>query len=95
MPLQEDGSGCEIESLCTAAAPAAKRSEAQGIEALPLTSMESCESSALNFARAQLDGVGASNWQAPASVTADRQAAERTAHWLQVSRSCLNLLTRT
>ena len=85
VPVQEEGSGCDMQSSCTATAPAAKRIKAQSPDMFPLTSLGSCASSTLSFARAQLDVVGDSERQPPASITADRMTAEHTAGWSQVS----------
>ncbi len=62
LSVQEDGSsGCEGQSSCTIAAPAAKRIKREGaavLSGVPQTSAGTHESSALNIARGQLDVVG-------------------------------------
>ena len=87
--MQEEGSGCEMQSSCTAAAPAAKRIKAQGPEVLPLRSMGSFESSALTSVRSQPDVVEDSE-KLQCSVAAERKAAdaERAASWSKASPMC-------
>ena len=60
--MQEDGSsGCEGQSSCTIATPAAKRTkreEAAVLSGVPQISAGTYQSSALNIAKGQLDVVG-------------------------------------
>ena len=84
--MQEEGSGCELQSSCTATAPAAKRTrKGQSPETSQLLCAGSNKSSALGFARGQLDVVCDSKREPSPSAMAVKVPAAQAVSMSQAS----------